>query len=376
MRSTCAVIDLSRLKKNYLNIKKKVGKVKIMAVVKADAYGHGFEEVVKALNSLKEKQPEYYAVAIPDEGVKLRKMHITHPILILEPFTETEADLFIRYKLIATVFTAQHLKILLKRTAAYRKKYPGYKIRVHVKIDTGMNRLGIKWTEAFEFIRDLSADDNFLIDGIYTHFATADERNKSFARLQIKRFNNIIDRLRAEKITYGLAHAANSSAILDLPEAHYDMVRPGILLYGYYPSSQTSESVKVQPVMSVVSKVTSVKKLEPGEGVSYGRSFIASKETNIASVPMGYADGFNRRLSNKAKAIIKGKLYPQIGNISMDRSMFDIGNDNVKVGDKVVILGSHKKVKITAVDWAKMLNTLLYEIPLNISGRVPRIYKD
>jgi alanine racemase len=376
MRPTYAVVDLNQLKRNFLNIRKKIGRVKIMAVVKADAYGHGVAQTVRALNSLHENQPDYYAVALPDEGAELRDLNISHPILILEPFDQNQVNQFIKHDLIASVFNDEHLKILLRKTAGHRKRNPGYRIKVQVKIDTGMNRLGIRWEQSYDFIRKLSSNRNFRLDGIYTHFATADEKNKSFARLQIKRFNQIIDKLKSENIRTGLIHAANSGAILDLPEAYYDMVRPGILMFGYYPSTETTESVPVKPVMSIFSEVTSIKDLEPGESVSYGRSFIASKKTRIASVPIGYADGFSRGLSNKVKIIIKGKFYRQIGNISMDRCMFDIGKHDIKVGDKVIILGCYKNLRISARDWAGILKTISYEITLNISGRVPRIYKD
>ena len=177
------------------------------------------------------------------------------------------------------------------------------------------------------------------------------------------------------EINYGLAHAANSGAILDIPEAYFDMVRPGISLYGYYPSLETSESINLKPVMSLVSYVASIKKVEKGETVSYGRIFKANKKTSIISVPIGYADGFNRNLSNKAFGIIKDKLYPQVGRVTMDRIMFDINNDEVKCGDQVILIGSRKDVSIDAWDWSKILNTIPYEVTCNISKRVPRIYK-
>ncbi len=376
MRPTHAVVDLNQLKRNFLNIRKKIGKVKIMAVVKADAYGHGVEQVVRALNTMGDKRPEYYSVALPDEGAELRKFEVSQPILILEPFDQYQVYQFVKNDLIASVFNDVHLKTLLKKTAQYRRRHPGYRIKVQVKIDTGMNRLGIRWEESFDFIKKLSANKNFRLDGIYTHFATSDEKNKSFARLQIKRFNEIIERLKKENINTGLIHAANSGAILDLPEAYYDMVRPGILMFGNYPSNETTESIPVKPIMSIISEVTSIKDLEPGESVGYSRSFTTSRKTRIASVPIGYADGFSRGLSNRIQVIIKGKFYHQIGNISMDRSIFDIGYDDIKVGDKVIILGKYKNLEISARDWAEILNTISYEITLNISGRVPRIYKD
>ena len=376
MRSTYAVINLSNLKKNYINIKRKVKDVKIMAVVKADAYGHGMKEVVKSLNSLNEKRPDYYAVAIPDEAVELRKLRIKQPILVFEPFIKDEVDLIFKYNLTATVFENSHLSLISHAQNNFNKKNKKkVKARVHIKVDTGMNRLGVRYNEAYNFIAKLSRNKNFIIDGVYTHFATSDEKDKSFASLQLKRFDDLLNLLKMNKINYGLAHTANSGAILDIPEAYFDMVRPGISLYGYYPSLETSESINLKPVMSLVSYAASIKKVEKGETVSYGRIFKANKKTSIISVPIGYADGFNRNLSNKAFGIIKDKLYPQVGRVTMDRIMFDINNDEVKCGDQVILIGSRKDVSIDAWDWSKILNTIPYEVTCNISKRVPRIYK-
>lgn len=376
MRPTYAIIDLRKLKKNFLNIREKIGKIKIMAVIKADAYGHGMEAVVTALNSLKDKKPEYYAVAIPDEGVEFRKLNVNQPILVLEPFDVMQVNKLIENNLIATVFTDKHLGILLEGTKKHRLENPGYKIKVHIKIDTGMNRLGIRYDEALGFIRNLSFDKNFKIEGIYTHFATSDEQDKTYSSLQLKRFNSIISELRKEKIEYGLIHAANSGAILDIPDAYFDLIRPGIDLYGYYPSKEVSKSIKLSPVLSLVSEVSSIKTIEAGETVSYGRTFKAASRTKIVSVPIGYADGFSRGLSNKVKVIINGKLYPQIGNVTMDRIMVDVFDDDIKVGDKVTLIGKEAGIEITAQEWADILNTIPYEVLCNINKRVPRIYKD
>ncbi|MBZ0199787.1 MAG: alanine racemase, partial [Ignavibacteriaceae bacterium] len=249
-------------------------------------------------------------------------------------------------------------------------------LKVHVKIDTGMGRLGIKYTEALKFISKLSRNKNFIIDGVYTHFATSDEKEKTFATLQLERFKNIIEELEAAGINFGLAHAANSGAILDMPEAYFDMVRPGISLYGYYPSLETSESIKLKPVMNIISLVNSIKRILPGESVSYSRRFTAIKETTILETPFGYADGYHRNLTNKIYCIIKDKLYPQVGTVTMDRIMFDVGNDKIKIGDKIILLGKSKKQVIDAWDWGKALGTIPYEITCGITKRVPRIPKN
>lgn len=376
MRPTYAVIDLSKLKSNFLNIRKKVKKSRIMAVVKANAYGHGVNEIVGALQSLEDKKPEYYAVALAEEAVELRKLKIKQQILVFEPLTKEESELIFRYNIIPTVFSDQHLQILLHSKRRNNIRQKDKRIKIHVKIDTGMNRLGIKYNNAADFIEKISNNKNFLIDGIYTHFATSDEKDKTFAKLQLKRFNDLIADLKKRNIKFGLVHAANSGAILDMPDSYFDMVRPGISLYGYYPSLETSESIPLKPIMSIYSFVTSVKQIEKGETVSYGRLFTAKRRTKIISVPIGYADGFNRNLTNKATAIINGKIYKQVGRVTMDRIMFDVGNDDIKLNDKVTLLGKSNNLEITAWDWGKILNTIPYEITCNISGRIPRVYKD
>lgn len=372
MRLTKAVINLKNLKQNYLNIRKKVSGSKVMAVVKADAYGHNVKFVTDFLNSLGKLKPEYYAVATADEGVELRRLGIVQPILIFDPIDKYQVDKFFKYDLIPSVFTSDHLKIILKEKKRIKSNK---KVLVHVKIDTGMNRLGVDYYNAVEFIRNLSLNNNFTIDGIFTHFATSDVKGSSFTKLQINRFNSVIKTLKSLNINYGLAHAANSGAIIDFPEAYYDMVRPGISLYGYYPSHQTSESIKLYPVLSLVSKVSTVKQIRKGDTVSYSRRFKAKEKTKIISVPLGYADGFPRALTNKSKGIIKGKIYNQVGTVTMDRIMFDVGNDNISVGDKIILLGSSGKIKIDAWDWSDILGTIPYEITCGISKRVPRTIK-
>jgi len=375
MHPSYAVINLSKLKSNFYNIRKKTKNVKIMAVVKADAYGHGMTETARFLNSLGKKAPEYFAVAFPDEGIILRKANIKKPILVFEPFVKDQVEDLYKYNLIATVFSEKHLKILKD---GYKKHGNGKKkkIKVHIKIDTGMNRLGIYHSSALDFIRRVSEDKIFEIDGIYTHFANSEEKDKSFPRLQTKRLIDLVDSLKQNKIKYGLVHAANSGAVLDLPEAYFDMVRPGILMFGYYPSKTTTRSIKLDPVMSIISHVSSIKLLRKGDTVGYGRNFLAKKDTNIISVPLGYADGFYRALSGKAKAIIKGKFYPQIGNVSMDRITFDIGNDKIKLGERVTILGKDNKQEITAWDWCNILDTIPYEVVCGFKNRIERVYKN
>lgn len=370
MRPTFAEINLKNLLFNYRGIKRKVGKSKVMAVVKADAYGHGMIECVKAFETLGDRKPAYYAVALLEEAIELRKARITRqPILCFAPITKAELDEYIKYNVIPTITDYDQLKFIEKHRIA--KKFP-----VHINIDTGMGRVGIKFTQAVEFISRLANIKNIIIDGVYTHFATSDEKDKTFAELQLKRFLDILNKLKELKVDFGLAHAANSGAILDIPGSYLDMVRSGIALYGYYPSAETSESIKLKPVMSIITQVSTVSVVKKGDSVSYGRKFIANKKTKIVSAAIGYADGIRRGLTNMMMGIIRDKKYHQVGTVTMDRIMFDVNNDNIKIGDKIILIGKSKSQEITAMDWCKTLYTIPYEITCGIGKRVPRIYKN
>ncbi len=370
MRATYAEINLSHLKSNYLNIRRKVGKSKIMAVVKADAYGHGMRECVLSLMKLGDKKPEYYGVALIEEAVELRKTcNCKEPIVSFAPLLIDDLDEYYTYNIMPTICTEEHIKKLKKLNS-------NRKLKVHINIDTGMGRLGFHYSKALHAIRRISEIKSVEIDGIYTHFATADERNKSFAALQLDRFKYIIHILSNENINYGLAHAANSGAILDIPNSYLDMVRPGISLYGYYPSLETTESIKLKPVMSLISGISTIREMRKGETVSYGRLFKANKNLKVATIPIGYADGYFRNLTNKAFVIINGKKYPQIGRVTMDRIMINIGDADLRTGGKVILLGAEKQVKFDGWDWSKILNSIPYEVTCAVSRRVPRRYKN
>jgi alanine racemase len=297
----------------------------------------------------------------------LKKAGIKEPVLVFTPIYDSIVDDYYKYDIIPTVFTKEHILLL-------NEKSENREMKVHVKIDTGMGRMGVRYNEALDFIVYLSSQRNFIIDGIYSHFSTSDEKNKDFTQLQLNRFKYILEELKKRKINYGLAHIANSGAILDISDSYFDMVRPGISLYGYYPSLETSESVRLKPVMSVISSVSSIKEIKKGESVSYGRKFFAKRNTKVATVPFGYAGGYFRSLSNKSFGIINGKKYEQVGRVCMDIIMFDIGKDNIKTGDRIILIGKQKKSSITAWDWAKTINTIPYEITCNISERIPRIF--
>ena len=367
MNPTIAEINLKNLQYNYKNIKNKT-KIKVMAVVKANAYGHGMVESVRALEKLKDS-PEYYGVAIIEEGIELRNAKVTNkPILCFAPFQKNDLEEYFRYNIFPSVTTPEH--ILALENLKLKKS-----LSVHININTGMNRLGISHKEATGKIKKLSSNKNIVIDGIYTHFATSDEKNKEFANLQLRRFTKIIEELKESNIKYGSAHISNSGAILDMPNSYFDMVRLGMSLYGYYPSLVTSESVNLKPVMSIFSKLSTIYTINKGETVGYGRLFTAKTKTKCATIPIGYADGVLRGLTNKIKVIINDKVYDQIGRISMDRISIKLKNNvSYKLNDKVILIGDSKKYKITAWDWCKILDTIPYEITCSISKRVPRKY--
>lgn len=371
MRNTFAEIDLKALKHNYLTLRKKLKNpsTKVMAVVKADAYGHGVEEVTKYLLTLS-KPPEYFGVALIQEGIELCGFNINNDILVFEPPVNKSASAFFDYaNLIPTVFETEHLILLQKFN-----KNKSRKIKVHIKIDTGMGRLGVYYKNAVEFIKDVNSNKNFIIDGIYTHFATSDSKNKGFAKLQINRFNFIIKQLKELNIKYNLAHAANSGAIIQYEEAQFDMIRPGISLYGYAPAFHLEKKINLKPVMSIYSYIGSIRKFEEGETVGYGQLYKAKKNENIFTVPFGYADGISRNLSNKISVICNGKYFKQVGRINMDRISVTAGNYNLKLGNKIVLIGKNKNKKITAWDWCKHIDSIPYETTCGISKRVPRIY--
>jgi alanine racemase len=367
MNPTKAVINLANLQYNFKAVKIKT-KTKVMAVVKANAYGYGMIESVKALEKLKDG-PEYYGVALLEEGIELRKAKVTKkPILCFSPFQPDDINKYIRYRIIPSISTPEQID-------TFQQLKLKNKISVHVNINTGMNRLGINYKDALDLIKKIRGHNKINIDGIYTHFATSDEKNKEFANLQMARFNKILNNLRKNKINYGLAHISNSGAILDMPNSYHDMVRLGMSLYGYYPSQETTESLELKPVMSIVSKLSTIYTINNGESVGYGRLFTASGKTKCATIPIGYADGVLRGLSNEIKVIINDGVYDQIGRISMDRISIKLKNKvEIKINEEVILLGESKNHKITAWDWCKILKTIPYEITCSISNRVPRKY--
>jgi len=369
LRPTVAEINLSAIEFNLQQIKDKVAPAKIMAVVKANAYGHGALEVSrKAL----ETGASYLGVALLEEGVELRSQGIQAPILVFGGFFSDEAEEFLQHGLEVTLYNEENLFAL---TAAAQKL--NQKAKVHIEVDTGMGRVGVPWQKATSFVKRVWKTPEIEVIGLYTHLATADERDKTFANLQLTRFRSVIEQLGKEGINIPIKHAANSGAILDLPDSYFDMVRPGIIIYGYYPSFETSESLPLRPAMRLKSTILHVKEVSAGTSVSYGREFITPRTTRIVTIPVGYADGYNRLLSNRGEVIIRGKKYPVVGRVCMDQIMVDVGEDvDVEVGDEVVLWGQQGDVEISVYDLCRKLQTIPYEVCCWVSSRVPRVYEN
>lgn len=364
-----AEINLDNIAYNMTNIREKVNKkTKIMAVVKADAYGHGAVEVAKtALYN----GADWLGVAIIDEAIELRKNNIFEPILILGHTIEHKLLQVIKYDITQTVFSFEMAKKLSDEALKIKKS-----VDIHIKIDTGMSRLGFLPTD--ESIDEILAIKNLPyinITGIFTHFATADMKDKTFTKEQFEKYMWVIKKLEEKGINNIIKHISNSGAILDIDEYSLDMVRAGIILYGMYPSNQVLKSVKLKPAMSLKTHISFIKEIEPDVSVSYCRTYFTNKKTKIATIPVGYADGYARILSNRARVLINGEYANIIGNICMDQFMIDITNiQNVKQGDIVTLMGEDNNNHITAEELANLQNTINYEIVCNIGKRIPRVY--
>ena len=368
MRPTHVEIDLSAIAHNISAIRHKVHPAGVMAVVKANAYGHGAVPVAKTAIM---HGATWLGVALIEEGIELRNHGIRTPILVFGGEIPSQLADAIRHDLHISVTSQDVVSSLI--ATAHKLKQPAH---IHVKVDTGMGRVGIDWEQAADVIQHLDTLPEVVVDGVYTHFSTSDEADKTFARLQLKRFTMVLNELTRRQITVPFRHCANSGAILDMPEACFDLVRPGIMMYGYYPSDETTESVTIRPAMTFKSVVCLVKKVQSGTCISYGRKWITPDEAYIATIPVGYADGYNRLLSNRGHVIIRQKRYPVAGRVCMDLILVDLGPEtDVQVGDEVTLLGTDGTTRIGMNEWCEVLHTIPYEVCCNISGRVPRIYK-
>jgi len=355
-------VNLSQLKRNIDAIRAHVGTAKIMPMIKANAYGHGMDGVAPFI----EPFVDYFGVAILEEGIHLRELGISKPILVAGGTLPEQAVYFAEYDL---TLTGSSIELL--DAADEVSHTTGKRIKTHLKFDTGMERVGAHEYEAEALIRKSVSCSHLDVEGIYTHFANSELADRSYSFMQLERFQSVLDVYQKLSIPVPrIKHVCNSGGILNLPEAHFDMVRPGILFYGVYPGAEVDRVVAVKPAVTWHAKVSFSKRTLPGRAVSYGSLWQAETEIRIVTVPCGYADGYFRRLTNKSQVIINQKKYPQVGRICMDQFMVNVGNDEVNVGDDVILLGAG----ISAEDLAEWMGTNEYEVLTNISARVPRIY--
>lgn len=370
-KRTWAEIDIDALAYNMKNIRRITKPdAEIMAVVKANAYGHGAVECAKVLLS---NGADRLGVATLDEAIEMRKCFRDVPIIILGSSCEDDAEDIVRYGITASVYT-DDIALALSREANKQ----GTTAKIHIKIDTGMSRIGyvasdVDNSEVVNEILRISKLENIETEGIFSHFATSDEDDETYTRLQFKRFMALCDDLENAGLKIPIKHICNSAAIMMYPEYHLDMVRPGIILYGMYPSDEVDrKKLDLRYVMSLKSTITYVKEIASGTGVSYGKEYIADGTAKIATVPVGYADGYSRLLAGKAKISVNGKLFPIAGRICMDQCMIDVTSvNNIDRGDEALIFGEGN---VTVDDIANWLGTINYEITCMINRRVPRIY--
>lgn len=360
-------VDLGALKRNAGKVKDYLGEnTGMMAVIKQSAYGHGLIPVAQALSK---EGVNFFGVGSIEEAIALRKKGLKEPILVLTAVLPEFADYFIDYKIIPTIVDMTFAQ-KMNRLAQKKNK----EAAVHIKIDTGMGRLGIHYKDAYHFIGELSRLKNLGLEGLYTHFPAADS-DFEFTRRQIDIFSKFINQLQTENIQFKYYHCANSAAIARHKDAHFNLVRPGLILYGITPA--LNSGLDVEAVLSLKSKVVFVKKIAKGMSVSYGRTFVAKKPTCIATVAVGYADGYPWALSNNAKVIIRGETFKLAGRVCMDHIMIDIGNrQDIKAGDEVTLIGEEAGGKVSAGDLADWAKTIPYEIVSRLSLKIPRIYKD
>lgn len=367
-RPTWAEVDLGAIRHNFFQIKRFLDETtKVLVAVKANAYGHG---ILKVSDILVKSGVDYLGVATTDEALYLRSKGIKIPILILGSILVAEIEPIIKNNITQTVGDI-HLALAINGYAGRRRK----KAKIHIKIDTGMGRIGIWHQEALHFIRRLVKLKNLEIEGIFSHFSSADE-DEFVTRQQIRDFSHLVEKLEKLGIHIMYKHMANSIAIVDYRDSHMNLVRPGLMIYGLYPKwDGYHHKINLRPALSLKSRVVFIKDVPPGRRISYGGTYTATRHTTVATIPIGYGDGFNRQLSNKGLVLIKGKRAPVIGRVCMDQIMVDTGHiPQVKVGDEVVLIGKQKQGRITVEELAKLCDTIPYEVACWFDNRIPRLY--
>ena len=366
-----AEVNLDNIAHNVREIRKIVDKkTEILGVVKADAYGHGVMEVAKVLL---ENGVSRLAVSMLDEAIQLRKNGIEVPILVLSYTDPGRAEEIIENDVTQTVFSHDLAESLSQ--AAQRL---GKNIKIHIKIDTGMTRVGfMPGYSAVKNVISISKLPRIIVEGLFTHFASADEKDKTYTNMQFERFTTIINELNRVGVYIPVKHVCNSAGIIEFPHMHLNMVRPGIALYGLYPSSDVDrEKINLKPAMTLKANIILVKEVEKDTSVSYGRIFKTNRESKIATIPIGYADGYTRLLTNKGEVLVNGQRAPIVGKICMDQCMVDITDikGDVNVGDEVVLFGKQGEGEIKVEELAQSIGTINYEVVSIIGKRIPRVY--
>lgn len=366
LRPTLVEIDLSALRHNFEGVRQLCGTARILATVKANAYGHGLIPVAREFIKL---GAYGLGVAFLEEGIALRKAGITAPILVLGGIMGDQVAHFLEWDLMLTASSVWKLQ-QVEAVAAQM----GKRAKVHLKIDTGMERIGVHFYNAGELFEAAARCRHCDIEGVFSHFAASHAADETFTRLQFARFQEATEWFPRHDLPMPLRHIANSGAILQYPETILDMVRPGIMLYGVYPDRETRQTVPLRPVMSFKTRVVYFKVVPEGAPVGYDGSFVAPSAIRVVTLPVGYGDGYRRGLSNIGQVLIRGGRYPIIGRVSMDQTMVNIGQDSAYNNDEVVLIGEQGDERITCQDVADWLDTSPYEILTGINTRVPRRY--
>lgn len=364
---TWTEIDLDAIKSNFREIKSKTN-AKILGIVKADAYGHGVKQIAAALA---EEGVYAFGVSNADEAMEIRNLGFDQPILVLGIIFPEDYHRIIENNITITIDTAEAAKALSAEAQRLGKT-----ACVHIKIDTGMGRIGFDCTgKSAEQIKEISLLEGIKITGIFSHMSRADEEDSTYSDIQFKKFEDICNALKDMGVDTGIRHIANSAATITLPHTHLDMVRVGMILYGFAPSDYVASEINLKPAMSFKTRVCHIKTLFEDSPISYGGNYIAKKGDKIATIPIGYADGFSRIMTGKAKVLVGGKLADVVGNICMDQCMIDVSHiENIKIGDEVIIFGSDGNNKITVETVALLSGTINYEIVCSVTRRVPRAY--
>jgi alanine racemase len=364
VRPTRVTVDLAVIRENLAAIRAHVGNTRVMPILKANAYGHGLVEIARAV----EANSDALGVAYLEEGILLRQAGITAPILVLGGIIGSQIPLFLEHRLSLCASSVDKLTAIDAEAASL-----GVRASVHLKIDTGMERLGVHWYSAGKLLEASLACAHVDVDGIFSHFANSDAADLSDANRQLDRFHTVLRFYEDRSLPVPMRHMANSGAVVQLPASWLDMVRPGILLYGVYPG-EMPRAVPVRPALTWTSRVVYFKVVEAGNAVSYGSTWAPDHRVRVVTVPVGYGDGYFRAMSNKAIVGIRGHRYAQVGRICMDQIVVNLDQGEAWNGDEVLLLGRQTGVQITAEDLAKWADTIPYEVLTNINTRVPRVY--